>query len=48
MGPPVDRVVISGKMFERSEICVFFVVVFGGVGRVRVRFLAGMGGEGGR
>lgn len=27
----------------------FVVVVFGGVGRVRVRFLAGMGGrEGGR
>lgn len=26
MGPPEDRVVISGKMFERSEICVFLLL----------------------
>lgn len=26
MGPPDDKVVISGKMFERSEICVLLLL----------------------
>jgi hypothetical protein len=28
VGPPDDRVVISGKMFERSEICVLLLLLF--------------------